>query len=577
MRIIKLKTKAEVIGLALLMLCIGVGNIYGTLLKDPVGTTPGYGFYNPTYIWNSNGQSWIATGPNLQASLNLSGVTYFPGNTTIYTNTSILLRNSSCLIGYGWTSVLKAGAGLGNVPLIVNDANYPPTHTNHDIEVRNLKIDGADPTHIKSVGGFNYGVLFAKVTWGTVDNVYVKDLGKDGVRAFNSNHITFSYITVNNTGNHGVFMGYGTYNSSISHVDAYHPKTEAVCIEWSEQGTSRRNENIQISDVNCYGNEQHGLYLADTNYAIVSNYVATNSSSWGFIVRNSSYITMTSCDSNKNVVGDGVLVDAGTNHIHLDTFTIKNVVAGSPAFKLLGDNITLENSEGSLCGAPVSFAATSRNVTVTHCEFYTYSVYVTILGKDVELSYNRFLRQTGASILRAINIDSASVGSRVIGNDVRNVNCTSRKIELATSGCPSAVVRDNPGFPTEYYMRAGATIPMGLGGVYSTPVVLQPLTQHVVAPIMWIRNSAKVNASETVTYSIQAIYQTGAIKYLNKTIVGPALTLTYWYNLTNPDWITLSSLGQSNGGERLLRFNVYAKTTNATTSAAVVVYLLSQG
>lgn len=572
------RTKLEAVGLVLLMLCISIGSVYGTLSKDPSGTTPGNGFINPNYIWNSNGQSWVATGPNIQASLNLSGTTYLPAK-TIYINTSLLMGNNSCLAGQGWTTIIKAGAGLGNVPLIVNDANYPPTHTNHHIEVRNLQVDGSDPTHAKAVGGFNYGVLFAKVTWGTVDNVLVKDLGKDGVRAFNSNHISFSYITANNTGIHSIFMGYGTTNSSISHIIANDANKEAVCVEWSELGTSRRNEYITVSDVICYNNEQHGLYVQDTNYITISSYIAANPAAIGIAIVNSSYVTLTDCQvyGTKGVNGGvGFYVASTSNHAHLTNCVANDIVSTGvvyAAYDLAGQNITLQNSVGSNCGRPFITKTTARNVTVSHCTFFDYGAYSSIYGKDIEVSYNRFLKTKGA-LNRIIVVESTAARVNVIGNDVTDAACVNRKI-LDSSN--TAVVKDNPGFPTSYYCRNGGTVPIGLNNAYGSALSLSPLTRSIVAPRLWFRQIGTVNALEIITIKIQTIYYTGTVKYLNVTMTGPSAPLVYWYNVTDTDWFTLASLTQYTGGERLEKINIYAKTTNATTSADVRAYLLIQG
>lgn len=571
------RTKIEVVGLALLMLCISIGSVYGTLLKDPPGTNPGNGFINPNYIWNSNGQSWVATGPNIQASLNLSGTTYLPAG-IIYINTSLLMKDNSCLIGQGWTSIIKAGAGLGTVPLILNEGNYPPAHTNHHIEIRNLLVDGSDPNHTKSAGN-NHAILFADVSWGVVDHVYVKDLGKDGVRAYNSEHISFSYVTANNTGIHSLFLGYGTTNSSISHVISYAAQKEAVCIEWPQPGTSKRNEYIQVSDVICYGNEQHGFFLQDTNYATISNYITANASSIGFYILNSSYVTLTNCQTNKNNHvngGHGFSLTSTTNHIHLTNCIANNVASGNTAYdayNLGGQNITLENSVGSNCGQPFAIESTARNITVSYCSFFNYGVYATIYGKDVGVSYNKFLKTIG-SLAMIISVGSAARRVTVVGNDVTNAASSSRKIQDAST---YAVIKDNPGFPTSYFERNGGIVPVGINGVYSAALVLAPLSQSIVGPRMYIRQIGTVATGESITYSIQTVYYTGVVKYLNKTIVGPSASFAYWYNLTDSDWFTLADLSVASGGQSLQRINVYAKTTKATTSANVRAYLLIQG
>ena len=579
--ILRKRTKLEAIGIALLFVCISVGSVFGTILKDPVGTTPGNGFVNPNYIWNSNGQTWTATGPNIQASLNLSGTTYLPSK-TLYINTSLLMRNNSCLIGQGWTTVIKAGAGLGTVPMIMNEAGYPPAHTNHDIEVRNLQLDGSDPTHSKSTG-YNYGVLFAKVTWGTVDNVLVRDLGKDGVRAYNSNHISFSYITGNNTGIHTAFLGYGTDNSSISHINAIYALKEAVCVEWPNPTTGKRNEHILISDVSCFLNEQHGLFIQDSNWVTVSNYIADNTSAVGvYISVNCSNIDIMNCQINSTAGtngGDGFYVAAtGTNNIHFTNCIADDIVhssTGYTAFNLNGNNITLTNCQGTRCGPPFKIGSTARNVTIASSTFANYGVMATIYGKDIRLTGNRFLYHS-ATLTAIITVDAGAKRVSIIGNDFSNAAATTAKV---IDSSDYAEILNNLGFPTSFYFRKGGTIPMGYSGAYSTSLVLHPETQSIASPIIWFRNTGKINASETVTLQFQANFYTGRTAYINKTIVGPYNSLTYWWNMTDSDWYLLYPDTMYKGGEQLQRLTLYAKTTNASSSstAAIAAYLLILG
>ena len=98
MKTLRKRTKIEAIGLALLILALSIGSVLGTtILKDPSGTTPGNGFVNPTYIWNSNGQCWVATATNLQTSLNLRGTTFLPASTITINFTITIPSNTSPL------------------------------------------------------------------------------------------------------------------------------------------------------------------------------------------------------------------------------------------------------------------------------------------------------------------------------------------------------------------------------------------------------------------------------------------------------------------------------------------------
>ena len=566
MKTLRKRTKIEAIGLALLILALSIGSVLGTtILKDPSGTTPGNGFVNPTYIWNSNGQCWVATATNLQTSLNLRGTTFLPAS-TITINFTITIPSNTSLIGRGWQSIIKAGSGLGDNNIFENEDT---TNGNDHIEIRNLQIDGNDPTHLTD----QYAILYQKVNYGLVDNVYVHDTGKDGVRGVTVNHTTFSFITADNTGHHAVMLCYGSLYSSITDCILRSPLTESAIIEHPNAVTGIRNQYCTIDNVIAEDCEQIGFYIADADYITVSDCITKNSNGEGFYVRDGHDITLTNCITYDNDLGCGIDIEPTAEGVTLSNCISRNAgeaAGGNDAYGLFGKNISLSNSIGISCRRPIQFNQTaSKNITISLCQFKQFANFIIVRGDNIILSLNTFADPT-ASLSYIIYVDTLATNVKIVNNDFRYAPVTSRRVNDGST--TKAIVRDNFGFPTDYLMRNGGSITVGLNGAYSTALSLAPMSRRLIGPMLQLKELGFVGVGETITIKVEAVYYSGITKAIERTHT----TSSYIYNLTYNDWFSLANTGVYYN-ESLVSLNIYGKTTNASTSAAPKVYFMTTG
>ena len=560
MKALNNRTKIEVVGVALFILILFISSVFGaTILSE---NTPGDGHYDITYIWNGNGQSWVANAINLQTSLNLGGVTYFPA-TTIYTNTTIKMPSYSSLIGCGMNSILKADLGLGNHDLI---DNADQTNGNVNLEVRNLVLDGNNSAHSFT----QYGIYWKKVSYGLVDMVWVKDTGKDGIRILTSDHCSVTHINANNTGHHSIMFCYGTTYSSMSDLVVTDAYTESAIVEHANPDTGEFNHHITITNVVAKNSGQFGIFVGDAYDVIVTGCVTDHSHGEGFYVGNCYDVTLTNCVTSNNTLGAGFIIKNNADRVLLSNCVSEKAgVGNSIGYELEGENIQMSNCLSYDTRIPFYFnSTTSKNITISLCNIRNYTNYIILRGDNIRILDSAFIT-SNATIYYVLDIDATATNVQVIGNDFKFALTKSRKVNDASG---KAVIRDNIGFPTDYIMKSAAAISIGKNGVYSTALELAPLSRRIIAPKLRLVESGAVGSGETITIKVEAVYYNGVKKTIEKTHT----SRSYDYYFTDADWFSLADTNISYG-QSLERINIYAKTDKATTSASVLAYFLTLG
>ena len=561
--VLQKRTKVEALVIFLLLVALAVGSVYGvSLTLNSRGTRPSNGYSNPEYIWNSNGQFWPASAENLQASLDLGGVTYFPA-TTLSTNATILLPSDCALVGYGQQSILKAGSQLQGSSVVKN-ANQ----TNRNVSIQNLAVDGSDTDHATS----QYGIEFVNVSYGSVSGVLVKDTGKDGVRGVACDHTSFTHITTTNTGHHAVMFSYGSSYCEMSDLLIVSPHTESAIVEHANAYTGERNHDITVSNVVTRDCGQFGVYLGDCDHVTLANCISERSAGEGLIITDATQVSVSNFQTADNTLGAGIKVNSTASGIELTNCQVTSPGQSSSfAYQLLGTNIILSNSQSWNSQAPLYFNNTySHNITVSHCRFQNYSNYVILRGADVAIDACAFMQPT-TTLPFVINIDVPAVRARVEGNDFTSCPVSSRRVnDGSTTG---AIIRDNIGFETDYFMRNAGTVTIGLSNVYGTALTIAPASHHIIGPpVVQLRELGTVSPSETITLKFEAVYASGYTVNITKTHTASS----YNYTLSPSDWISLAHPGQYYN-ETMVKLNVYAKTNQASSSASEKLYVVQMG
>jgi hypothetical protein len=504
---------------------------------------------------------WPASAENLQASLDLGGVTYFPA-VTIETNTSIVQSSNSGLVGYGPESVLKAGSQLQNNPVLVNS-----NQSAVNLVIRDLAVDGSDATHSFA----SYGISWVNVSNGTIDGVFVKDTGKDGIRGVACDHTRFTNIMTNNTGHHAVMFSYGSKYCEISDLIVTGSHTESAIVEHPNHYTGELNHDIIVSNVVTRDCGQFGIYIGDCYSVEVSNCISEQSSGESLVITEASNVSVSNFQSSNNLLGAGIKVNSTAHGVLLSNCIVRSPgLAGSFAYQLLGRDIILSNSQSWDSAGPVYFNNSfSKNITVDHCSFKDFSNYVILRGADVSFASCTFGQPVG-SLAFIINIDAGALRSRVVSCDFSSCPVTSRRVNDASGG---AVVQDNIGFETDYFMRNAGTIALGLNNAYGAVLTIAPASHHIIGPpVVQLRELGTIGTGETITLKIEAVYASGYSINITKTHTAS----NYSYYLSQGDWISLAHAGQYSN-ETLVKLNFYAKTSSATSSASEKLYFVQMG
>ena len=529
------RTKIEAVALILLMVVISISSVFG----GPGDRSP-----DLTYIWNENGESWVPNASNLQDSLNHGGVTYFPA-TTIYTNKTITMPSNSSLIGWGTRSILKADAGLGPNHELINNTNQKNGNVN--LEVRNLVLDGSTPIHPADQNYSLYGLYWKKVSNGTVDTVWVKDTGKDGIRFETCDNCSASHINTHSTGHHAVMFCYGTSYSSMSDLIITDSYRESAIVEHYNHETGERNHDITITNVITKNCGQYGIFVRDAYAVTVTGCITEYSDDNGFYAGNCSDIIFTNCITNNNKDHAGFIVNISANGVILSNCIARHAGyrSDSRGFELRGQNIQVSNCAVYDTKTPFFFYwVTSKNITISLCNIVNYSKQSSVRGDNIRFRDNTFL--TRITTPYVLDIAQNATNIQVIGNDFKYAYTTSRKINDPSG---NAIIRDNIG--DQGLINAPPVFGSPSPGGGSTE---QPLN------LTWSIPISDPNG-DTFSWSIQCSngQSTSASGGSNGTkslvLAGLAYLTTYkvWVNATDPtgsgdytrEWYIFTTLQQS--------------------------------
>lgn len=517
------------------MIAISLSSVFG----NPDGSD-----MTITYIKNGNGSFWVvANATNLQESLDQGGVTYFPA-TTIYTNKTIKIPSYASLIGTGMNSILKADIRLGRHSLI---ENKDQTNGNVNLELKNLVLDGSNTTHngtgtTSPINLTRYGLNWIKVSYGIVDNVWVKDTGTDGIRLLTCNNCSVTHINAYNTGHHSIFFGYGTSYSSMSDLIVTNSAKEAAVVEWlSNYTTGKPNHLITISNVIAKNCGQYGIFVRDAYSVTVTGCLSENSDDDGFYAGNCHEVVFTNCITNDNRQNAGFRVKDNANGVILSNCIARHAgyetTTACKGFELQGQNIQMSNCEVYDTSIPFNFnLSTAKNITISMCNIVDYTKPSNVNGDNIQFRDNTFHTHTITPCI--LDINSSATNILVNDNDFRYAPTSLGKISDLSG---NAIIYDNingssepPAPPANETLDQQQTLYTASFGLYATR-----MTGQSFKPTLGTLTSVRI--------------------YLRKIGTPPAsitLSIRNNRNGTNPDLVNISkSSSQINSSYDYVKFD----------------------
>ncbi len=356
MKAIKLRTKIEAAMAIIFVIILAVAGVASVTRIISDSSDNSY-----TFIRNSNGNYWDATGDNIQIAINDlgsdGGTVYLPAGTLVPT-TVIQLKNNVKLVGSGiGVTIIKAESNYGSTMIRTTS-----TERQNDITVSDMTIDGNN-----IMGNCLY---FHSVTDFLVENIYTKDSTSNGFGCFGhcnrgiiTNYkssgfsATFEGLAVNSADNcvfsncvvwDGPSNAWGMdfhaiYNCTITNMQV-HDSGYGIKV-WGEYG-SYSEDNV-INNVNCFNidNTGGGLWIKATKKTSFTN-IHINNAGDGIVIDGCENINLNNFYlEDVDNVGLYIQDDVGNcNHININNGIIKCTGITTRGFSIdNGNNVSISN------------------------------------------------------------------------------------------------------------------------------------------------------------------------------------------------------------------------------------------
>jgi hypothetical protein len=329
-----------------------------------------------TFIRNSNGKCWEATGVNIQTAINdlgASGGTVWLPAGTIDLTTHLILNNHIALVGAGmYSTVLR----------LVNDDSYGNILIDNvnNVSITDMTIDGNNRA-VSSVNGIEikdsrdfllqnlyvydcgaHGiVLFDDVSHGFFNNIHiVKVATYHGIGA-TGDYLSFNNIQVSETEGYGINF-HAIRNCTINNIIIY--DCEMGIKVFGENGIDcwdNTINNVRILNIN---KDYLGLYISNSHQSSFNNIIVNNSLG-GFRIENSDYI-----NANNIYVEDSANIGVYIKSSH--NVNINNVIsrnAGTYGFSISSsNNCSCSHIQAINCGTS-NYLADSQDFIITSSSF----------------------------------------------------------------------------------------------------------------------------------------------------------------------------------------------------------------
>jgi hypothetical protein len=354
-----------------------------------------------TYIRNSKGNYWAATGANIQTAIwdlnSTGGGTVYVPTGIFYRTTGLNLISGLNLIGMGNATVIKAASGFVDTYGLIRatQALYI-----NNVTISDMTIDGNSTIKcicLKSVydctfqnlalnKGNSAGIYVSIGTRIIVSNVRMFNLktyqGLDWTAATDS---TINNLIIRNgtgAGNQAIDISTGCKNITVNNVEIFD----------TQLGIKVTNaENILMNNINIHDVRGDGFRVLNSNYSSFSNINieritadngftigASASSACKYINVNNVYI-----DSIDNI---GFTIDY-SSFVNVNNVNIKN--SGTKGFNIGGgsNNCSISNVQASSSGSSSGYFSGTKNVKVVNSKFLKSTSYNLNLGGNTLLSF----------------------------------------------------------------------------------------------------------------------------------------------------------------------------------------------
>lgn len=343
------RTKVElVVAISFIMILTSINVLSITRTISDTGDTV------DTYIRNSKGNYWAATGANLQLAIydlaNQSGTVWLPSG-TIYFSTTVYLTSNIHLQGAGMYSTILRESGSGDLTRLVCCNKHNVIISDFTVHGNNTRSGGAQTNNIpidfrglQNVTIYNIRVIYssdsgltfyalALAEYGNIDVGYgVKNFSIDnyevycieghGLQLGNAYDGTINNYRGNFITNDGMDSS-GSYNITCSNF-----RLRNISVDGIKFTASVGSSNIQLNNINIESNGM-GLKIDTLVKNVNVNNIIIKPGSWGIHIR------CTGTNGHVNI--NNFLISGGTIGIKTDSSSINNVTISNG--EIIGGNI----------------------------------------------------------------------------------------------------------------------------------------------------------------------------------------------------------------------------------------------
>jgi hypothetical protein len=401
---IRTRTKIEAVLAVAFLLVISISSVFAvTRTISDTGDTV------DTYIRNSKGNYWTATGANIRTAIfdlnSTSGGTVWLPSGTLYVSVFTKLINHVAVIGAGkGVTVIKAANGMTTD--IIGCWDSGTTTARNNVTLKDFTIEGNSTC--------SNGVIFMRVTDFLIDNIETRNTKANGfsisemgttnhcTRGVISNCVSINADVLASGSYHGLGIA-GLSDSRISDIYAYnnpgsfgidfhavHNCTISNALvercgygikffgDVGEWGGDNTVSNINIRD--CVQALGSSMWMKREHNSTFSNVNIYGGLYTGLVIDGSSYLTIVGLHIDQASTGEvGLKIDDGIadpTHITISDGYIRNPKAARAAFTMEdSNNVTISNMDfiGALNAQQI---ANTKYITFVGCRFLqgTYGV-----------------------------------------------------------------------------------------------------------------------------------------------------------------------------------------------------------
>jgi parallel beta-helix repeat protein len=381
-----------------------------------------------------------------------------------------------------------------------------------------------------------------EIIGGTIDGNKNNQSQGNGIYIFNTAHdFLIKNVEVRNCKEFGIEVKSYAYNGLIFGCSVHDNVKSGIVV-------GEASQYIKVIGNVCYANGNSGILLDSVGYR---NVIALNNVYENYGSGISIFSATSGYEGKGTIISNNICRGNSYYGIEVNGYQAELVIDGNTCFENNMHGIRCYESKNIIISNNVCF----NNSTPGQ----PYDGINIVNGLNLIIIGNRCCDDKSARTQRyGISIEGVYGYSVIVGNNVSDNAVGGISIGSGIAGC---IVKNNRGYDTENFKATGLSIAIGTGNAYGSATAITSRSGVITYPRVKITWGGTFGTGETVTVKVEAVYTDDSTAYIEKsaTAVG-----SLW--LTDDDVLSLITQGKN-----IVKLNVYAKTSLASTTVTVTV------